>query len=201
MSEAKTLPRFNISHERLNAFGYLQPRAGLLPKYLGPDDVVAVKDVHQGLTFIWKGMQGVLFCDIDGTVADLTHRRKFIATKPKNYPAFEKTMHLDTPIPHIIKAVQDLHAAGWTIVMCSGRGMQNKQVTADWLKQHGVPYHAMYMRAEKDYRKDSIIKAELLAQAREDGFEPDIVFDDRNQVVEMWREHSIPCVQVAEGDF
>jgi hypothetical protein len=34
-----------------------------------------------------------------------------------------------------------------------------------------------------------------------DGYEPIMVFDDRNQVVKMWRERGIVCAQVAEGDF
>ena len=37
--------------------------------------------------------------------------------------------------------------------------------------------------------------------AYKDGFDPDVVFDDRDQVVEMWRANGIPVVQTAEGDF
>lgn len=213
------MSKFNISHDRLNAFGYLQPRDGLLPKYLGPDDVVTVVDVHMGYTFIWKGMKGTLFCDIDGTVADLTHRRVFLQSHPKNYPAFEKGIPLDTPIMPIINAVRDLYDAGWKVIMCSGRSVTTKGTTVDWLNRHEVPFHDIYMRAahevdetgavkiaksgkpKPDHRKDSIVKYELLQEARADGHDPDIVFDDRNQVVEMWRANGIPVVQVAEGDF
>lgn len=193
--------KFNTSHKRFNAFGYLEPREGLFPKHLPPESVVAVEDVHLGHTFLWKGMKGTLFCDIDGTIADLTHRRVYVESRPKNWPAFEKTMHLDTPIQPIIDAVRALYDSGWTVVMCTGRGAQKKDVTLDWLAKYEVPHHAIYTRAEKDYRLDSIIKAELLAQARADGFDPDVVFDDRNQVVEMWRAENVPCVQVAFGDF
>lgn len=179
----------------------IHPRTGLLPKFIPADEWLCVEDVHTGPMYIWTGMKGTLFCDIDGTVADLSHRRVYIQTKPKNYPAFEKAIHLDTPIPRIIEAVRILHGSGWKVVMCSGRGIQSKQATEDWLAKHGVPYHAIYMRAFKDYRKDSIIKLELLQQAIADGHIPDVVFDDRNQVVEMWRENGVPCVQVAHGDF
>ena len=27
------------------------------------------------------------------------------------------------------------------------------------------------------------------------------VFDDRDKVVQMWRENGVPCFQVAKGDF
>ncbi len=46
-----------------------------------------------------------------------------------------------------------------------------------------------------------IVKAELLDQIVADGFSPVMAFDDRNQVVEMWRARGIPCAQVAPGDF
>lgn len=210
---------FNRSHARLENAGFLAPRTGLLPMNMAWDEVVEISDIHFGRTRIWTGMKGTLFCDIDGTVADLSHRRAFLQSHPKNYPAFEKGIPMDAPIPHVIDAVRRLYAAGWTVVMCSGRSEKTKQATVDWLNKHGVPFHAIYMRAayeideggfvkiarsgnpKPDHRKDSIVKYELLMKARDAGYEPDVVFDDRNQVVEMWRENGIPVVQVAEGDF
>ena len=163
--------------------------------------ILTIRDVHKGDIKIDKTAGGVLFLDVDGTVADLTHRRVHVATKPKNWPAFEKTMHLDTPIQHVIDAAMELKDAGWTVVIMTGRGAQNKEVTEEWLAKHGVRYDAIYTRAFKDYRRDDIVKHELLQQAREDGYDPTIVFDDRDQVVRMWRANGIFCVQTAEGDF
>ncbi len=158
-------------------------------------------DVHRGEMRIAFSPSGTLVCDIDGTVADLTHRRVYITSKPKNWPAFEKTMHRDTPIPHVIRAVNILFDAGWTVLMASGRGEQNRDVSVKWLADNGVPYHAFYMRAFKDYRVDSIVKSEILDQMRADGHFPTITFDDRDQVVKMWRDQGLTCVQVAEGNF
>jgi hypothetical protein len=28
-----------------------------------------------------------------------------------------------------------------------------------------------------------------------------MAFDDRSQVVKMWRKRGVPCAQVADGDF
>ena len=185
-----------------DAFAIIYPKGVTAPFHLDASHLVDMVDVHTGPISIYIGAEpGVVFVDVDGTVADLTHRRVFVATKPKNWPAFEKTIHLDTPIQHIIDAVQRLWEAGWKVVICTGRGAQNKDKTVAWLEKHGVRFHAIYTRAAKDYRADNIIKAELLAQARADGFDPDVVFDDRDQVVDMWRANGIPCVQVAYGDF
>jgi hypothetical protein len=187
-------------HPRLKT-GYLQPAKGLLPKYVPNDEWIVVQDVHLGAFAVWSKMEGTLFCDVDGTVADLTHRRVYVVSKPKNWPAFERSMHLDTPITTIIDHVKSLRAGGWKVVVMTGRGAQNKSVTEDWLGKYGVEYEAIYTRALKDYRKDSIVKLELMQQAAADGWVPDLVFDDRNQVVDMWRAENVPCIQVAEGDF
>lgn len=142
-----------------------------------------------------------IIVDIDGTVADLAHRRGYVAVKPYNWPAFEAGIPFDTPHQHVIDVVNALYDAGWRIVMCSGRGEQSRTVTETWLKENGVKHHALYMRAEGDYRRDDIVKSELLDKIIEDGYNPSFTLDDRDQVVTMWRERGIPCFQVAPGDF
>jgi hypothetical protein len=57
------------------------------------------------------------------------------------------------------------------------------------------------MRAEKDYRKDSIVKVELLEQIRKDFANPWLWVDDRQQVVDAIRGEGIRVLQVAPGDF
>jgi len=139
--------------------------------------------------------------DIDGTIADLTHRRQYIATKPKNYAAFHKGVTNDLPIWPVINVLLAMKAAGYKIVLCSGRDGDFRQRTVDWLARFGVPYDALYMRAGKDYRADDIIKEELLDQILADGYKPEIVFDDRDRVVAMWRRRGLKCAQVEPGDF
>jgi len=93
-----------------------------------------------------------------------------------------------------------------TVVIASGRGEEDRVKTEAWIAEHltskfGVAPAKIYMRPAKDNRKDSIIKREILDQIRKDFGEPFMVFDDRNQVVDMWRDNGIRCLQVAPGDF
>jgi hypothetical protein len=76
-----------------------------------------------------------------------------------------------------------------------------RDLTVWWMGVHEIPYHALYMRSDNDYRADFIVKEELLAQLRADGYNPVMAFDDRQQVVDMWRENGLICAQVAKGDF
>jgi hypothetical protein len=62
------------------------------------------------------------------------------------------------------------------------------------------------MRAKGDYRDDRILKKEMFEKlclaiptsvCRSDF----IIFDDRQKVVDMWREMGLTCCQVAPGNF
>lgn len=145
-------------------------------------------------------MKAVIF-DIDGTLADCDHRREHVVSKPKNWKAFNAAMHLDTPKGDIVELLLTMFDADNKIVLCSGREAVFYDQTQTWLMKHGIPYHALYMRAEKDYREDPIVKSELLDEILADGYEPWIVFDDRSRVVDMWRSRGLTCCQVAPGDF
>jgi hypothetical protein len=58
------------------------------------------------------------------------------------------------------------------------------------------------MRPEGDNRKDSIVKRELFDTHVRNKFYIDFVLDDRDQVVDMWRNDlGLTCLQVDWGDF
>ena len=63
-----------------------------------------------------------------------------------------------------------------------------------------MPTYPLYMRKEKDYRKDTIVKREMYDQMLEDGYNPKLVFDDRPSVLRMWREiDGLKVVDVGDG--
>jgi phosphoglycolate phosphatase-like HAD superfamily hydrolase len=140
--------------------------------------------------------------DIDGTLANCHHRLYHIEQAPKDWRNFFAACLRDEPISHIIELLSDLHEAGACIVLVSGRSNECRTQTVEWLHIH-TPLKAppLYMRKAGDHRPDDIIKLELLAQLRVDGFDPMMAFDDRDRVVKAWRSAGIPCAQVAEGDF
>lgn len=146
-------------------------------------------------------MKAYLF-DIDGTLADCSHRLHHIQSTPKDWDSFFAGCAGDAPILHIIELARTLGTVpGRSIVYVSGRSDQCRQETRDWLHRHHLPAGPLYMRRAGDHRDDDVIKLELLAKLRDDGFEPILAFDDRNRVVAAWRAAGIPCAQVAEGNF
>lgn len=88
------------------------------------------------------------------------------------------------------------------IVVVSGRDSVCRQQTTDWLIKHQIPYNELYMRPEGDMRKDCIVKKELYENHIKDRFNVLAIFDDRTQVVKMWREElGLTVCQVDKGDF
>ena len=146
-------------------------------------------------------MTKIVVFDIDGTIADITHRRHWVATKPKNWAAFNAGIVNDTPYDDIVELARMFWAKGYQIILCSGRGMEQRHVTIKQMERFGVPFVEIYMRAAKDNRKDSIVKVELLQKIRKDFGEPYLWFDDRNQVVNAIRAEGVRVLQVAEGNF
>jgi len=152
----------------------------------------------------------IVIMDIDGTLADITHRLHLI--KPSlvdvqvNFKPDWKKFHSDseiakdTLIDPIYRLNQMIYFAGYEIHLTSGRMESSREKTINWLEDHGVFFHFLHMRKNKDYRADYVIKKEI-----HDAYfiDREILFavDDRTQVVEMWRDLGIKTLQVEKGNF
>jgi hypothetical protein len=146
-------------------------------------------------------MSKVVVFDLDGTLANIEHRRGYVATDPKNWKAFNAGIVNDTPHEDIVELTRLFWDLTYPIILCSGRSEDQRAVTHDQMLNFGVIYSALYMRAVGDYRKDSIVKVELLQQIRKEWGEPFLWFDDRQQVVDAIRAEGVRVLQVAPGDF
>lgn len=87
------------------------------------------------------------------------------------------------------------------IIIMSGRTEDHRKETEHWLGLHGIMCEGIFMRPSGDTRKDSVVKNELFRKHVEPYYNVCGVFDDRQQVVDMWRQIGLKCFQVQEGDF
>lgn len=134
----------------------------------------------------------IVLVDIDGTVALMGDRS----------PYDMRRVGEDQPHHAVIAAVRAMHAAGHAIVYCTGRDESAREATEKWLDRHvGVPYEALHMRDLYDARRDAVVKRDIFEREIRDRYHVVGVFDDRMQVVKMWRELGLTVFQVAEGDF
>ena len=139
--------------------------------------------------------------DVDGTLMNISHRRKFVEMKPKDWKAFREQTVNDTPNLDVFAVAKSLHQAGHNIIIASGRNKSQRAITLKQLMLEGLVFRAIYLRSDSDYRPDTEVKAQMLDKMKAEGWNPELVFDDRTSVVDMWREKGLRAVQVAPGDF
>ncbi len=158
----------------------------------------------------------IFIFDIDGTVADITHRLHFIGAdaggwipstdQTKDWDGFSRACVDDKPIFETITVARALASAGHTIVYSTGRSSSNYDATVKWLTKFRLPSPLrIYMRPHGDHREDYVVKSEILDQIFKDygsglgGYGG--AFEDRQQVVDMYRERGLRVFQVAKGNF
>lgn len=144
----------------------------------------------------------IVVFDLDGTLCNIEHRLHFIHSTPKNWPRFFRECVNDVPIWPLITLARCL-PDDWTIEIWSGRSDEVREQTMTWLARHGLGWiegRHLRMRKAGDYRQDCIVKGEWFDALGEDE-RPKIAWDDRQQVVDMWRSRGVLCCQVAPGDF
>lgn len=142
--------------------------------------------------------------DIDGTLADATHRLHHILGKEKkDWDAWDAETDGDSPIVPIVGILQALYDHGHYIMLLTGRNERVREQTEKWLADHNIHYHWLIMRPHGDHRDDNIVKVELLYQFLEDHPEqhPETIFEDRRRLVVAFREEGFHVCQVDEGDF
>lgn len=140
--------------------------------------------------------QDIILFDIDGTVAARTNRG------PYDWDRVGE----DIPRPAVIRGIRAMvKAENLPAFGLSGRKDTKscRIQTVLWLNEHlGFYYQRLYMRAIHDNRPDNIIKSDIYTRFIKPYFNVVAVWDDRDQVVKMWREeHGLDCFQVAPGNF
>lgn len=137
-----------------------------------------------------EGRAECVICDIDGTIAKMVDRGPYDWQKVGN----------DHPVQKVIDVV--LKASDRRdLIFLSGRDGSCEQITQAWLQQHIMRPFKLYMRNADDNRKDVIIKKELFNEHVAGRYNVACVFDDRDQVVKLWRDMGLQCFQVNYGNF
>ena len=148
-------------------------------------------------------MDKIVIFDLDGTLA-LIDKRRAISTKDNGKMDWDiffnpKNIDLDDPNTPVIQMTK-LLSMDYRIWILSGRSDVTRQATIDWLSKNGVDYDHLVMRPQNHlYMADNDLKKIWLDSIGKDNVA--MVFDDRNQVVDMWRQNGLTTFQVADGDF
>lgn len=137
-----------------------------------------------------------IICDIDGTIADHGNERGHFDWH---------LVHTDSaimPIVRLVRLLQQHHE----VCFVTGREESCREATSAWLAQHfdfGVENASLnlFMRSTGDHRDDTIVKRELYEFLIKPWADVELVLDDRDKVVAMWRELGLVCLQTRPGLF
>lgn len=158
---------------------------GMYNKYIKP------KGYPPRLPFI-DGLPDAIIADIDGTLALMHNRGPFDWARVGE----------DHPHKPVVDLVNTYHKLGFKVIILTGRDGVCLPETKAWLALHGINYDHIFIRDEGSTEKDSIIKKRIFDDHIRGKFNVHWVVDDRNQVVEMWRnEVGLTVLQCNEGDF
>jgi hypothetical protein len=136
-----------------------------------------------------------IICDLDGTLALLGDRSPFDASTAEDDL-------INLPIANILEVYDNQSLYDISLILLSGREEHFRGATERWLKKYKITnYKALYLRKNRDFRKDFVVKKEIYEKRIKRKYDVLFVLEDRDQVVKMWREVGLPCLQVAYGDF
>jgi hypothetical protein len=143
-------------------------------------------------------MKDVVVFDLDGTIADITHRLHFVQTPKPRWDKFFAECINDKPNKWCHDLAACMAATGHQIVVVSARSRIVLNETEEWFKKYwsDVPHQLNLIRAVNDTSPDHGIKQAWLDSS---GLKDRILFvvDDRTRVVEMWRSNGLTCLQCA----
>lgn len=147
--------------------------------------------------------------DLDGTLALIEHRRHFVE-RPRDeqdWESFYSECVNDTRNEPLTDILHALLCGGNDVWVFSGRSKVVEEETHQWLADNTAFFELMkpeniMMREIGDFTPDDVLKKQWLdAMLPEDRARLLAVFDDRDRVVNMWRDNGITCLQVAPGSF
>lgn len=138
--------------------------------------------------------------DIDGTVAHMNGQRS---------PYDWRKVGSDIPDPAVKLIYKAIIKSGAVVFFVSGRDEVCRPETEAWLEEHGFNkkrflrkgYIDLFMRPKDNGEKDSLIKKNIYETHFKDKWQVVCVFDDRDQVVNMWRKLGIKVAQMEYGRF
>lgn len=149
---------------------------------------------------LFLGKRRVAIFDFDGTLGDGSKRLHLLPTKDlhltESWSEFNRAAKHDEPIQSTIEVMNSLFAAGYHVIILTGRSDEVRHESKLWLKRYGARYDYLIMRPHTDNRKDTVMKEEAV---RAIGIENILAaWDDSVNIIKKFRELGITTYQVCE---
>jgi phosphoglycolate phosphatase-like HAD superfamily hydrolase len=141
--------------------------------------------------------QDAVIVDVDGTLCDVHGIRRLIDSN--GFDAFHYAS-VNCPVHQwVVDKVRDYHRNGVAVLVVTGRSEKFRRLTSWYLAHNRIPSTGLWMRRNGDYRKDFVIKEEILRALR---CKYNIIeaIDDNPAVIDLWEREGIPVTVVPGWD-
>lgn len=147
-------------------------------------------------------MKSWIITDLDGTLCNIDHRVDY--AKAGLWEEFHQRCYDDLAHPEVAEFLQHI-GKHFELLAVTGRNDKWRLITQTWLNEHEIPIDALLMRPDDDYSPDNVLKLQMIEEyfgSKEEVLK-NVAFclDDRDRVVEAFRNYGLPCWQVREGTF
>ena len=140
-------------------------------------------------------MSPCIACDIDGTLADDTHRKHFLRLAKPDWSRYYGALEADTPYSDVLTSLR-LWSASLPIALVTGRPESYRGPTIDWLSTHEVPWLVLLMRADRDPRANVNLKLHHLDTLQCMGYRALVTLDDFAPVIAAYHEAGVPAIRI-----
>lgn len=142
--------------------------------------------------------EAVIF-DADGTLCDVRPIRHYVEGEVKNFAAFHKASAFCEPNAWVVEDARNAQRDGKIVLVVTGRSKHYRLLTEKWLRVWDVPVDELHTRADGDFRKDVVVKKEILDDLRS-RYTVVHAWDDNPAIVELWESEGIPVTVVPGWD-
>ncbi len=125
------------------------------------------------------GVRPLAVFDIDGVLADVSHRVHFLERDPADWRSFFEAARDDLPWPEGAALCSEA-AKDCDVAYLTGRPERCRLQTEQWLRWHGFPPGRLVMRAEGDHRPARKVKPTLLRTLARGRVVAVVVDDDKD---------------------
>lgn len=151
-------------------------------------------------------MRLAVVTDLDGTLCNDGHRQHL--AKAKQWDEFHGLLANDEPWQDVRNAINAL-SVHFDIIALTARNERYRTETMAWLHRHMCSVDVLLMRPDNNFDSSEIIKERLLAEhfgGEGASIENSVgsilcMLEDRDKVVEHWRNLGFRCWQVQPGGY
>ena len=137
--------------------------------------------------------------DVDGTLCDVRGIRHYVIPPSRDFHRFHVASQFCPPNHDVADRARQAKIEGRVVIVLTARMARYRMLTRRWLNAWDIPFDVLRTRKDGDFRKDAVIKREILADLRR-GFTIVRAHDDNPAVIEVWQDEGIETVIVPGWD-